>query len=135
MDLVGPAPAPEPIADPDAMAEQYAHVFLAQDPHARLGLVSAPCGACWSRPTPHPLPNCQPYVTPWGCAHPERSRWAGARSADPYGLRRAANPPRRPRIVRVTGAPVPVHHSRRHSAAPRTRRVVYGPSTRHERRP
>ncbi|MFI9243802.1 DUF4253 domain-containing protein [Streptomyces sp. NPDC053086] len=41
----GPAPTPTPVEDPDATAEQYARAFLAQHPHARLGLVAAPRGA------------------------------------------------------------------------------------------
>ncbi|WP_307826495.1 DUF4253 domain-containing protein [Streptomyces pactum] len=41
----GPAPACTPVDDPDAMAEQYARVFLDRYPHARLGLVTAPRGA------------------------------------------------------------------------------------------
>jgi hypothetical protein len=41
----GPAPAPAPVEDADATADQYAQVFQAQHPHARLGLVAAPRGA------------------------------------------------------------------------------------------
>ncbi|MEV0170314.1 DUF4253 domain-containing protein [Streptomyces sp. NPDC050803] len=41
----GPALTPPPSDDPAAMAEQYAHTFLAQNPHARLGLVTAARGA------------------------------------------------------------------------------------------
>ncbi|WP_328876257.1 DUF4253 domain-containing protein [Streptomyces sp. NBC_00287] len=41
----GTAPGRTIAADPDAMAAQYARVLLEQNPHARLGLVSAPRGA------------------------------------------------------------------------------------------
>ncbi|MEV6680475.1 DUF4253 domain-containing protein [Streptomyces erythrochromogenes] len=41
----GTAPGRALRADPDAMAGQYARAFLARNPHARLGLVSAPRGA------------------------------------------------------------------------------------------
>ncbi|MFG1810425.1 DUF4253 domain-containing protein [Streptomyces sp. NPDC049040] len=41
----GPAPASTPVEDPGAMADRYARGFLARHPHARLGLVAAPCGA------------------------------------------------------------------------------------------
>ncbi|MFE7186541.1 DUF4253 domain-containing protein [Streptomyces erythrochromogenes] len=41
----GTAPGQAPCADPDAMAGQYARAFLVQNPHVRLGLVSAPRGA------------------------------------------------------------------------------------------
>ncbi|MFE1787876.1 DUF4253 domain-containing protein [Streptomyces sp. NPDC059525] len=41
----GTAATREISADPDGMAEQYAQAFLAQNPQARLGLVSAPRGA------------------------------------------------------------------------------------------
>ncbi|MGW3980099.1 DUF4253 domain-containing protein [Streptomyces mirabilis] len=41
----GTAPGRTFSAEPDAMAEQFARVFLAQHPHARLGLVAAPRGA------------------------------------------------------------------------------------------
>ncbi|MER7485166.1 DUF4253 domain-containing protein [Streptomyces sp. NPDC126497] len=41
----GPAPAATPVKNADATADQYAQAFLAQHPHARLGLVAAPRGA------------------------------------------------------------------------------------------
>ncbi|MEV8596174.1 DUF4253 domain-containing protein [Streptomyces sp. NPDC052012] len=41
----GRAPTPTLVDEADAMAEQYARAFLAQHPHARLGLVAAPRGA------------------------------------------------------------------------------------------
>ncbi|MFI9771898.1 DUF4253 domain-containing protein [Streptomyces sp. NPDC052415] len=41
----GTAPGRSIAADPDGIAEQYAHAFVEQNPLARLGLVSAPRGA------------------------------------------------------------------------------------------
>ncbi|MGW4027206.1 DUF4253 domain-containing protein [Streptomyces sp. NPDC005009] len=44
-DLARTRTAATPVKDADATADQYAQAFLAQYPHARLGLVAAPRGA------------------------------------------------------------------------------------------